>query len=158
MELGTTIIAIVIIFICIIPFILMNVKNRRIEKELTKELIHFVEKNDGVITQKEVLTNLAIGIDEKKKALFLVKKTIKDTIYQSINLAEMKKSVVIKNRKSDSRSMMIETIELAFFNLDSNKPEEYLGIYAINENNLNVVHEFELANKWSELINSKVRN
>ena len=136
----------------------MNVKNRRIEKELTKELIHFVEKNDGVITQKEVLTNLAIGIDEKKKALFLVKKTIKDTIYQSINLAEMKKSVVIKNRKSDSRSMMIETIELAFFNLDSNKPEEYLGIYAINENNLNVVHEFELANKWSELINSKVRN
>lgn len=158
MELGTTIIAFVIILICIIPFILMNAKNRRIEKELVNELNNFVNKNNGTITQKEVLTNLAIGIDEKINTLFLVKKTIKDTVYQSVNLAEMKKSLVVKNRKSDSRSTIIETIELAFFYLDSNKPEEYLGLYAIYENNLNVVHEFELANKWSALINSRVRN
>ena len=158
MELGTTIIAIVIVLICIIPFILMNIKNRRIEKELTNELILFVDKNNGTLTQKEVLTNLAIGIDEKKKALFLVKKTMKDMIYLSVNLAEIKNSSVIKNRKSDSRSTIVETIELAFIDLDSNKPERYLGLYAIYENNLNVVHEFELANKWSALINSKVKN
>jgi hypothetical protein len=135
----------------------MNLKNKKNEKELTNELILFVDKNKGTLTQKEVLTNLAIGIDEKKKSLFLVKKTIKDTVCQSINLAEIKNSLVIKNRKSDSRSTIIETIELAFFNLDTNKPEVYLGLYAIDENNLNVVHEFELANKWSALINSKVK-
>lgn len=158
MELGTTIIAILIIFICIIPFVLMSLKNRKIEKELTNQLILFVDKNKGTLTKKEVLTNLAIGLDEKKEALFLVKKTIKDMVYQSVNLAEIKNSSVIKNRKSDSRSTIIETIELAFFNFDSNKPEVYLGLYAISENNLNVVHEFELANKWSALINNRAKN
>ncbi len=136
----------------------MSLKNRKIEKELTNQLILFVDKNKGTLTKKEVLTNLAIGLDEKKEALFLVKKTIKDMVYQSVNLAEIKNSSVIKNRKSDSRSTIIETIELAFFNFDSNKPEVYLGLYAISENNLNVVHEFELANKWSALINNRAKN
>ena len=158
MELGTTIIAFVIVFICIIPFILMNVKTRKLEKKLEKELIHFVNTNNCAVTQKEVLTNLAIGIDDKINTLFFVKRTKNDTVYQSVNLAEIKKSKVIKNRKLDSSSAIIETIELAFFNLDPNKPELYLGLYAIYENNLNVVHEFELANKWSALINSKIRN
>jgi len=70
MELGTTIVGIVIILICIIPFALMSINNKKKEKKLLRGLSAFAERNSFKISRYELWNNSTIGIDDTSLTIF----------------------------------------------------------------------------------------
>lgn len=148
MDLGITIIGIIIILTCILPFILNSIKKRKQHKKVIDNLSNIAKMNDATIEINEIWNQSAIGIDAKKKILFYSEKAEDDTTFKVLNLCEVQKCSVVKFQ---DKHQSLQRLDLTFDFFDKNKSEKSIAFY--NENvTTSLVNELELIEKWNGII------
>ena len=160
MDIGTSIIGIILILTCIIPFVIMNINSRKREKKLLHELFTFAERNNCKISQHELWNNSLIGIDETANVIFFTKKLKDNEISQQINLTEIQKCRVVNSSRTvnnkDGNFKVVDKLELAFTFHDKNKVEIIIAFYNADYDSLTLSGELLLAEKWCKIINDKI--
>ncbi len=157
MDLGTLEIALVLVAICIVPFIILGKNNKKRDKQLLQSLLDSASKEDCKITQSEYLNDVAIGLDETNNKLFFFKKIESTEIAQHVNLLEMKSCGILNsNRPMNSKKhkdIIIEKIGMSFTPLDKNKAHEIFEFFNSEETML-LSGELQLAQKWVKIVNN----
>jgi len=160
MDSGTTIMGIVILFICVTPIILSTVHNSRKKKKILQGLFDFAEKNNCKISQNGMSNSLTIGIDDTANMVFFRNETKDNEILQQINLSEVQQCRVVNSTRTvknkNSNYSVVEKLELAFTNQDKNKKEIVLEFYNQFNDGLTVDGEVQFVEKWCNIINNKI--
>jgi len=160
MDLGTTIIAVVIMLICILPFALMSIKGRKKQEMLLQGLFGIAEKNNCKISRHELWNSSTIGIDDTALMIFFTRRSGDNETSQQINLAEIQKCRVINSGRTvstkDDNFKVVEKLELAFSFQDKNKNEVVLECYNADHDSLNLSGELQLVEKWCKIFNDKI--
>lgn len=160
MDLGTTIVGIVIILICIIPFALMSINNKKKEKKLLQGLSALAERNSCKISRYELWNNSTIGIDDTSVTIFYTRKSKDNETSQQINLAEIQKCRVINSNRTVSNKegnfKVVEKLELAFSFQDKTISEVVLEFYNADHDSLTLMGELQLVEKWCKIFNDKI--
>jgi hypothetical protein len=160
MDLGTTIVGIVIILICIIPFALMSINSRKKEKKLLQGLTEIAERNNCKLSRYELWNNSTIGIDDTSLMIFYTRKSKDIETSQQINLAETQKCRVINLsrtvRNKEGNFKVVEKLELAFSFQDINRGDVVLEFYNADYDSLTLTGELQLVEKWCKLFNDKI--
>ncbi|MEY4875083.1 MAG: hypothetical protein RL708_232 [Bacteroidota bacterium] len=160
MDLGTTITALVIVLICIAPFVVMSRSNKKREKRFLQSLSELAKKSNSTILQHDIWLNAAIGIDEATNMIFFTKKVTDIETAQQVALAEIQKCRVINTSKTvnnnGSNFKAIDKLELAFNYHDKNKAETLFEFYDANAVGSTLSGELQLVDKWCKIANDKI--
>ncbi len=160
MDLGTAIIALIVILACIIPFIIATRKNRMEKKQFLKTLNVLAEKNGANISQRDVWSTLAIGLDGNSNLVFFIRKIKDRETVEHVNLSQIQKCRVINLPRTinnvNGEFKMVDIIQLAFSYRDKNQPETVLEFYNYQHDGPTLSGQIHLAEKWCKVINSKV--
>jgi hypothetical protein len=160
MELGTTIVGIFILLICILPFLMVSVSSKRKKKNKLQALLNYAQVNNAQITLHEIWANTAIGLDHVHNKLFYITQINDQKVFQMLDLSEIEscKIVNISNtfKGKSSSYNVIEKLDLVLNYLDHKKGSVELNIYDINHQNLSITNELSIAEKWSKIINENL--
>ncbi|MBR9757182.1 MAG: hypothetical protein GYB39_03800 [Algicola sp.] len=154
MDLGITIIEVVLIAICIIPFILMGLSKAKNKKQQLQLLTKLAQKEQCKMDTYEVFANISIGLDTSKKRLLFVRQD-NDTITQeSIDLLHIKNCNLIKASNNNNAPKDISKLELALAPTSNNKTETRLLFFDI-ATEMPLSGQLQLAEKWNAIINKQ---
>jgi len=160
MDLGTFIIAAVLVAVCVVPFMIMGRNKKKRDKQLVQLLFDTASKENCKITQSEFLNDIAIGLDEIANKLFFFKKIDTIEIGQHVSLSEIKNCGLLNsNRPSNNKKdkdVIIEKIGLSFTPIDKNKASIVFEFFNSEETML-LSGELQLAQKWAKIVNEKLK-
>jgi hypothetical protein len=162
MELGTTIVGILVLLICIIPFAMVGYRSKLNNKKKLEELIAFAKEKKGNITIHEQWRNSAIGLDKQNEMIFYFHQENETKIFHQILLQEIE-SCNINNVNSNisnkgNNYKIIEKIELVFSYQDKKLEKIALNIFNSKSEGLTVSGELQIAEKWHQLINEILKS
>lgn len=156
MYLVNAIIGVIMLGICILPFILLNQRNKRNKKKSFQSLVKIANLNNCTIHDFETCGDYVIGIDVKKKFVFFKKDYNKSTVEESINLAEILNCKVLQTTRTvsnkDGKQNVIEKLELVLAPIDKNSKEIKLEFYNETQR-FQLVGEIKSIEKWCKTIN-----
>jgi len=154
MDLGTTIIGLVGITLCALPFILTNRSKKNKEKEVLNSLKEFAKKHNSEITEHEIGEYYGIGLDTAKNTISFLQKTKEDVKFQFIDLNTVKNSEINNLSKSIGRNeTILDKLHLKLNVMGKNKPSIVLEFYN-SDINFQPGNEFDSIEKWNKTINS----
>lgn len=160
MDLGTSIVGVIIILICIIPFALMSINRRKKERKLLQGLTEIAQRNNCKISRYELWNNSTIGIDDTTLMIFYTRKSKDIETSQQINLAEIQKCRIVNLSRTvsnkDGNFKVTEKLELAFSFQDKNRGEVVLEFYNTDYDSSTLTGELQLVEKWCKLFNDKI--
>ena len=81
MDIQTTIIGVIILLLCLLPFLLLGVKNKNKRKKVFQILLDIAKRNQTYINKSEFWSQSVIGIDTSKKILFFSKNANDNNAY-----------------------------------------------------------------------------
>ncbi|GGK16473.1 hypothetical protein GCM10007962_08530 [Yeosuana aromativorans] len=161
MDIGTTIIGVVLAAICLLPFFLISRGRKKREEKTIKSLMDIAKQQDCQINQYELCNNLIIGMDKNKNVL-LFKKDYDDIpreqlIYlseiQSCKVVEISRT--IKNKSATIK--LIDRLELMLIPNNKSKPEIKLEFFNV-EKDFQLNGQLQLINKWSKEIKDQLKS
>jgi len=160
MELRTTIVTLIILIICIAPFILMSRVNKNKGKRFLQLLSGLAGKNNTSIARHDIWHHKAIGINEAGSMIFFAKKGKESDLLQEVNIADIQRCRVINTsrtvRHNNGNINVIDKLELGFQYFDKNKGESVLEFYDAYADHATLSVELHLAEKWCKLVNEKI--
>jgi hypothetical protein len=162
MDLGSAIVGIIFLLLCVLPFILMSRSRKKREKILMQSLSKIATDNNCNISQYELFANFGIGVDIEKPAVFFYRKTGESVSEHYVDLKEFLSCKVLNvSRSLTSKSgnqKVIDKLELAFTSADKNKPQIRLEFFDANVTP-QLFGELQSIQKWaiqlSELLKKK---
>ncbi|PKB45052.1 hypothetical protein AX016_3288 [Cellulophaga sp. RHA19] len=160
MDLGTDIIAIIIVIVCILPFILIAKGRKKKEKKMLAALQEVANRDNCTINDYEISANFIIGIDHKQNRVFYYKNEEGVINEGIVNLEGIKtckigtKSKTINTNK-DRKEYIIQGLYLKFIPRFNNNPEALFHVYD-SDLKMQLTGELQLAKKWETLINKKL--
>ena len=145
-----------------LPFIIINRHSRNKEKPFLESLSGLAQKNNYTVSQHDIWSNAAIGMDEAANLVFFTKKVKDIQIVQQLALAEIKKCRVmitssIASNKDDSNFKEVDTLGLAFACKEKGNEEIVLEFYNAGINSSGLTGELQLAERWCKLANDKIK-
>ena len=154
MDLGTTIIGIVGIALCALPFVLTNRNKKNKEKEVLNSLKEFAKQHNSEITEHDISECYAIGLDRSKNAISFLQKTKEDTKFQFIDLNTIKSSEINNISKSlGGNEKTLDKLHLKLNVIGKNKASIILEFYN-SDINFQPGNEFDSIEKWNKTINN----
>lgn len=154
MDLGTIIIGAILLVICIAPFILVRKKQLTKKKKKLQILNNISLEYNCSIEEYEFCNGFVLGIDKSKNYLFYFKQSEENIQKEIINLQTIEECIVVKK----TRSINDRTIELIQLNFINSNKKDNISITIYNEEtDLLISNELLIANKWSLLINSNLK-
>ncbi len=159
MDFGTIITGVIIIAICILPFILFGSGSRKRKKQLTQMLQSLAQKRQGHIAQHDFWANSAIALDDKAHYLYFIRKAGNEEIVEEVDLSGYQKCRAINlSRTVDKKNgnyKVIEKLQLQLSPSDKTHAEKVLEFYDF-ETDLQINWDAQLLEKWAKLINDKI--
>jgi len=159
MDTGTTIVASIIITICILPFLLLIINRKKKERQLLSYISNIAQEHHSKLTQYEFCRDFVIGLDESASLFFFLKKSTDTVTSKQINLEGIENCKVIRTSKANKAGnrgcQEIDKLELCFIPIPKNKPNIFLELYNSNES-MQLGIELPLIEKWSKIINKKI--
>ena len=146
MDQSSLIIGIVLLIVCVLPFILFSLNNTKKRKNRIQNLIQKAKENNATIQEKDDWNQSIIGIDKTNKLLFFSKKSEEFDKFISINISELQKCQ-IERTENNLKTLEKLELELTF----ASKPTVVLEFFNKNETRL-LVNEIELIQKWQKLL------
>lgn len=142
----------VILAICIIPFVLMGIYKKKKAQQLLNDLYGFATKHHCIISEYESGGDYIIGLDNVKKVLFFYKNAHHHTMIEKLELAQVKhcRSVtsVAEIKSEDGTKKTTDSIELVFGMKAENKPEVRWTLFD-TLNDMVMIEEHQLAERWA---------
>lgn len=140
-------IGIILTIICISPFLVMSFNRKKQEHTVLKSLTEIALKHNSSISNYEYFGKFIIGMDQKSKQLFFLKKTATDEIIHVVNLNEIQRCYIGKTNRTNKS---IDILSLNFIPRDKNKPEIVWEIYNFTESMI-LSGEFQFVTKWEKI-------
>ncbi len=147
MDATSLTIGIILMLVCILPFIIFNRINSKKRKKRIENLNQIAKENNATIQEKDDWNQSIIGIDKTNKLLFFSKKSEEFDKFISINISELLKCRIERTENKDNVLEKLE-LELTF----ASKPTVVLEFFNKNETRL-ILNEIEIIQKWQTLLN-----
>lgn len=147
MDLSFITIAIILIIVCLLPFVLYSISSNKKRKARIQNLEKIALKNKAAIQDKDVWNHSIIGIDKTNKMLFFSKNSEEFDKFISINISDLHNCSI---EKTENKNKAIEKLELELKFAD--KPTIVLEFFNIKESRM-IINELELIQKWQKLLN-----
>ena len=161
MDLGTAILGMVAIAICVLPLIWLHRIQKKAANTLLFALTEFASKHHAALSTHEVHRDFAIGMDESKACVFFIKKSKDEDIATAIDLSEIKTCKVINTNMSfnthDGVRKVIEKLELSFIPAVESKSTVNLELYDMDKN-VQLSGELQLIERWADRINEWLKS
>ncbi|GAL77993.1 hypothetical protein [Algibacter lectus] len=149
MELGTTLIGIICVAICAMPFVLTNRSKKAIVKRQLIVLKDLASQHNNTITQNEINSFYAIGIDESKKSVSFILKEETEVEQQFVDLSTIKSCEIVNITKSKH----IDRLYLKLIPHDKTKKEVNLEFFNADVS-YQLGEELQSIEKWNKIINN----
>lgn len=160
MDLGTDIIAIIIVIVCILPFILIAKGRKKKEKKLLAALQEVANRDNCTVNDYEINSSFIIGIDYKQNRVFYYKNeegVINEGIVNLEGIKTCKIGTQSKtvNAAKSRKEYIIQGLNLKFVPRLKQDPEVSFTVYD-SDLKMQLTGELQLAKKWETLINKKL--
>ncbi len=160
MNLEIILVGMVILAICIIPFVLMGINKRKKLKVLTDALNGFATKHQCNLSEHEAGGDFIFGLDAQKKVLFFYKNAHHQTSVEKMELVQVKhcRAVTLGSevKSSEGTKRLTDKIELVFTMSSKDKPEIRWTLFdTLNE--IILIEEQQLAERWAARVNSLIK-
>lgn len=156
----TTILAIVaLILVCVLPFVTMNIRHKKSEKQFLQVLLDYAAKNGITISQHDILGSQVIGLSERGDTiLHLRRRNNKDQILQ-VDFAQIDRCYINRPTRSsvDGNYSATDRIELRFTSRDKSKPDTVFELYNLEHDSMSMNGELQLAEKWQTIVNGGLK-
>jgi uncharacterized pyridoxamine 5'-phosphate oxidase family protein len=156
MHLGTTITGVLLVVACVLPLVIANKKRKRKSKQILNDLKSFAAKYNSKISEHEIWSGTAIGIDKEQLKLFFIRANEGGLFEWHVNLASIQKSSVSTTGKSikstDGDTHFVERLEMEL-TFNDGQPRMLLEFYNNNRDNITLSGELQLLEKWVKNIN-----
>ena len=160
MDLGVTLTGVIIVLLCIIPFVVMYQFSKNRKQKKLQNLFDFAAKNEGNITQYDFWHKSSIGLDETNNTIFFIRTLRDKEITQAVKLEDMQKCQLINTSRTlndqDSQIKLIDKLELAFTPRDKQQDMIVLEFFKVDPDSLTLTGELQLAEKWTNLANAQI--
>lgn len=147
MDSTSLTIGIILLIVCVLPFILFSVINSKKRKKRIENLILKAKENNATIQEKDDWNQSIIGIDKTNKLLFFSKKSEEFDKFISINISELLKCRI---ERTENKHKVLEKLELEL--TFASKPTVVLEFFNKDETRL-ILNEIEIIQKWQTLLN-----
>tara|TARA_R110000868_G_scaffold243515_1_gene499525 strand:- start:621 stop:1112 length:492 start_codon:yes stop_codon:yes gene_type:complete len=160
MDQGSTIIGLIILALCIIPFIIIRRNKIKRERLMLKSLTDLANLHNCKINEHELCGDYAIGIDKLKNYLFFYKKMKDKETTQFINLESinsckiLNSSRTIKNKQE--KYHVIDRLSLSLKPNLEHKKEQILEFFN-SDYNSQTYGELQSIEKWLKLVNLQLK-
>ncbi|WP_159019725.1 hypothetical protein [Algibacter sp. L3A6] len=152
MELGTTLIGIICVAICAMPFVLTNRSKKAIVKRQLIVLKDLATQHNNTITQNEINSFYAIGIDETKKSVSFILKRETEVEQQFVDLSTIKSCEIV----SITKSKHMDRLYLKLTPIDKTKSEVILEFFNADVS-YQLGEELQSIEKWNKIINNLLK-
>jgi hypothetical protein len=156
MELGTTIVGIIIIVVCIGSLMLMSRSNKSKQNSLKKSLVNIALHNHCELTHSDASGNVAIGMDAVKRKLFFVRKKKEESFSRMLDLDGLEKAYVVNHSRTAGEKGELKAtdkLELILAFREKNKPDDKLEFYNVEDDSLRLMGELQMIEKWNGILN-----
>lgn len=148
MNLATSIVTLVLITICISPFIIMGIKKVKNKKQKRQYLNQLANENNLKIGQNDVFGHFSIGMDSNNEQLFFYRNQNEhDNMAIAIKFSDIKSCFI--NKIGDKNS--VKKIELCLHSNVKNQQDTNL-IFFDNQTEFQLNGQLQLAEKWKNII------
>lgn len=161
MDLGSTLVGIMIVLACAVPFVLVYINRKQREKKLVQGLVSLAAEKNTRINTSDIWNENSIGIDITNGYVFVLRKFDDELVKQSFYIPELQKCTL--NTKSrtirgrDGNSTVTDRIELVIAFKDSKKADESIRFYDTEFDSLTQAGEAQVAQKWHQLIQQHIQ-
>lgn len=152
MDLGITIITIICVAICAMPFILTIRSRKKRERKMFESIKELSKRHNCDITQHEICGNYAIGIDDNKEFVFFELTANETTNHHVVDLSTINNCIV---ERKNSKNQTIASLDLKLISNNKNKPDIVLEFYNVDLS-YQPNGEIESVEKWNKLINKRL--
>lgn len=152
MDLQTTIIAAILMALCIIPLVWAYRKKKEKQQLLVKQLKAHAISSGCNITDYDLWHNTVIGLDGNANCLFFLRKGKNGEILKQVHLAGISRCYI-----SGDDNGTIEKLELVLVHKSSREADTVLEFYN-TEWLMQINTELELVRKWQAMIDERVGN
>lgn len=154
---GTYIFLAILALAIAIPTIIFNLRKKQQEKLLRNRMNEIAQKSNSIVSEYQRWKDLQIGLDQKTGKLFFIRNTKNHESINEVDLTQTQHARVLKaerivNTGSDKYTA-IDRIDLTFTPRNS-RSEIVLTFYNNSFDSPTVQGELQLAEKWSEFVNS----
>lgn len=154
MDLGNVLLWTVITLLCVVPFIVLARNAKKNKQQSLQALQEFAAQHNASIDQQDHWFKSAIGIDEKQGLLFFISELRGTQVKQWVPLAEVQQCSVQDSSRTIDGQKVVDRIELMLSSRNSSQNTVALEVFNVNSGNLTPTIEFQLADKWSKIVNA----
>ena len=147
MDATSLTICIILLIVCVLPFIVFSIINSKKRKKRIQNLIQKAKENKATIHEKDDWNQSIIGIDKTNKMLFFSKKSEEFDKFISINISELLKCRI---ERTESKHNVLEKLELEL--TFASRPTIVLEFFNKEETRI-ILNEIEIIQKWQTLLN-----
>jgi hypothetical protein len=158
MDIATILIGVMVLLICVVPFIIMR-KNKKKKAIESKEVIsQLAAKSNSNVDEYDRWNKTIIGIDHLNRKLFFIRKIKDKEIQHEIDLSGVQMARVINSHRGaiDGNYIVIQKLQLGLISKDKDKPETLLEFYNADYDSLTIMEELQLAEKWAKIVKSNI--
>lgn len=160
MDLGTLIIATILVALCLLPFLLIGNTIRKKRKNLERAFAQFAVERNCQIAEHEICGEIILGYAKDKYAFVFLRQKKTNVESWFIPLIEVQNCTALKSNKSIKAASgtytVIDRLALQLDFKDKNRPDCTLEFYSL-ENGLQLDGELQLLDKWAQSIKGKLR-
>jgi len=160
MNTVSTLVGLLFILICILPFIFMGRKRRKREKLMLNTAENFAVENNLRVSFKELVRDFVLALDNSKKALIYCKITPLKAEKFYVNLNEIKNCKVVNISRwvegKGASAKVTDQLFLSLVPLDKNSKEVKIEYFNADVN-VQLCGELQSIEKWAEIINNCIR-
>ncbi|MFA5432545.1 MAG: hypothetical protein WC319_06685 [Candidatus Paceibacterota bacterium] len=154
MDWGTAIVGLIMLLICIVPFVIMYYNRKKKENKMLQSLNEIAKPHNCKISQHEFCGDYVMGIDESRNFVFFFKQKKEEAISQFVDLSEIQICQVVKKAIS---TYSTQRLELVFLPTNKSKTETKFELYD-EEVNTQLSGELQFVDKWAKQINDRLKN
>ena len=147
MDATSLTIGIILLIICVLPFVIFSIINSKKRKKRIQNLIQKAKENNALIHEKDDWNQSIIGLDKTNKMLFFSKKSEEIDKFISINISELLKCRI---ERTENKLKALEKLELEL--TFASKPTVVLEFFNKDETRI-LLNEIEIIQKWQTLLN-----
>jgi putative lipase involved disintegration of autophagic bodies len=155
MDTSSTLIGIIILILCILPFFFLGRGRKKTEKKMLQSVEDYAMEHNCRVTQIELIRDFVLAIDEINKHVFYYKINKDNTEILDINLTEIKGCKVINIGRNTDNQKITDQLLLSF--IPNNAKQKELKLECYNSDvQVQLCGEAQCLERWSEMINTVI--
>lgn len=160
MDSGSLLIGAIMLALCVVPILFIGRSRKKHKKKLLNSLLSFAESQNCNITQHELCGKISLGLAEDPNYFFFVKHSKEKVTKQYVNLTEIQNCKVINTSTAvgskAEKIKVLDKLEMSFVPHDKSKQGIIIQFFDVEED-VQLTGELQLIEKWSKLINHKLK-